>query len=56
MRCKETNLVQNWEKCHFMLREGIVLRHKISTKGIVVDRAKIEAIEKLPPLASVKGI
>ncbi|GJW52797.1 reverse transcriptase domain-containing protein [Tanacetum coccineum] len=40
-RCKETNLVLNWEKCHFMVKEGIVLRHKISGKGIKVDKAKI---------------
>ena len=43
-RCEETNLVLNWEKCHFMVREGIVLGHKISSKGIEVDRAKIEII------------
>ena len=35
--CKEINLVLNWEKCPFMVREGIVLRHRISTKGIEVD-------------------
>ena len=55
-RCEETNLVLNWEKCHFMVQEGIVLGHRISAKGIEVDRAKIEAIEKLPPPSSVKGI
>ncbi|KAG7594128.1 Ribonuclease H-like superfamily [Arabidopsis thaliana x Arabidopsis arenosa] len=33
-RCEETNLVLNWEKCHFMVREGIVLGHKISERGI----------------------
>ena len=55
-RCEETNLVLNWEKCHFMVQEGIVLGHRISARGIEVDRAKIEAIEKLPPPASVKGI
>ncbi|KAL4379175.1 hypothetical protein GQ457_02G023220 [Hibiscus cannabinus] len=33
-RCKETNLVLNWEKCHFMVDEGIVLGHKISSKGM----------------------
>ena len=55
-RCEETNLVLNWEKCHFMVQEGIVLGHRISTRGIEVDRAKIEAIEKLPPPSSVKGI
>ena len=27
--CEETNLVLNWEKCHFMLQEGIVLGHRI---------------------------
>ena len=27
MRCEETNLVLNWEKCHFMVKEGIVLGH-----------------------------
>ncbi|KAL4363212.1 hypothetical protein GQ457_04G021090 [Hibiscus cannabinus] len=42
IRCKEINLVLNWEKCHFMVDEGIVLGHKISTKGMEVDRAKIE--------------
>ena len=56
VRCKETNLVLNWEKCHFMVQEGIVLGHRISARGIEVDRAKIEAIEKLPPPSSVKGI
>ncbi|GJR80168.1 reverse transcriptase domain-containing protein [Tanacetum coccineum] len=39
-RCEDTNLVLNWEKCHFMCREGIVLGHKISKSGIEVDRAK----------------
>ena len=55
-RCEETNLVLNWEKCHFMVHEGIVLGHRISARGIEVDRVKIEAIEKLPPPSSVKGI
>ena len=45
----------NWEKCHSMVQEGIVLGHRISARGIEVDKAKIEAIEKLPPLSSVKG-
>jgi len=40
-RCTETNLILNWEKCHFMVIEGIVLGHKISAKGIEVDQAKI---------------
>ncbi|XP_019057027.1 PREDICTED: LOW QUALITY PROTEIN: uncharacterized protein LOC104805009 [Tarenaya hassleriana] len=55
-RCLQANLVLNWEKCHFMVQEGIVLGHKISDKGIEVDRAKIEVIEKLPPPHNVKVI
>ncbi|KAE8661092.1 DNA-directed RNA polymerase V subunit 5C-like [Hibiscus syriacus] len=55
-RCEEAELVLNWEKCHFMVTEGIVLGHKISHKGIESDKAKIEVIEKLPPPTSVKGI
>ena len=48
-RYVETNQVLNWEKCHFMVKEGIVLGHKVSNQGIEVDRAKIATIEKLPP-------
>nr|KYP69664.1 Transposon Ty3-I Gag-Pol polyprotein [Cajanus cajan] len=55
-RCVETNLVLNWEKCHFMVTEGIVLGHKISCRGIEVDKAKVEVIEKLPPPVNIKGI
>ncbi|KAH9802215.1 hypothetical protein KPL71_001288 [Citrus sinensis] len=53
-RCEMTNLVLNWEKCHFIVQEGIVLGHKISKDGIEVDKAKIEVIDKLPPPTSVK--
>jgi len=49
-------LVLNWEKCHFMVREGIVLGHKISARGNEVDREKIDVIKKLPPPSNVKGI
>jgi hypothetical protein len=44
-RCQGADLVLNWEKCHFMVHEGIVLGHKISEKGIQVDRVKIEVIQ-----------
>nr|GFA19059.1 reverse transcriptase domain-containing protein [Tanacetum cinerariifolium] len=54
--CEETNLVLNWEKCHFMCREGIVLGHKISKSGIGVDRAKVDVITKLPHPTTVKGV
>ncbi|GJY04700.1 reverse transcriptase domain-containing protein [Tanacetum coccineum] len=55
-RCKDTNLVLNWEKCHFMVKEGIVLGHKISKSRIEVDRAKVDVIAKLPHPNSVKGV
>ncbi|GJY37664.1 reverse transcriptase domain-containing protein [Tanacetum coccineum] len=55
-RCEETNLVLNWEKSHFMVKEGIVLGHKISRAGIEVDRAKIDVIAKLPYPTNVKGV
>ncbi|GJZ94359.1 reverse transcriptase domain-containing protein [Tanacetum coccineum] len=54
--CEDTNLVLNWEKCHFMVKEGIVLGHKISKSGIEVDKAKVDVIAKLPHPTSVKGI
>ncbi len=55
-RCEETNLVLNWEKCHFMVNEGIVLGHKISERGIEVDKSKDDAIEKMPCPKDIKGI
>ncbi|GJR93359.1 reverse transcriptase domain-containing protein [Tanacetum coccineum] len=55
-RCEETNLILNWEKCHFMVREGIVLENKVSRVGIEVDRAKIDSIVKLQPPTNVKAI
>nr|GEU74991.1 reverse transcriptase domain-containing protein [Tanacetum cinerariifolium] len=54
-RCEDTKLVLNWEKCHFMVQEGIVLGHKISKFGIEVDRAKVDVIAKLPHPTFVKG-
>nr|GFA27960.1 reverse transcriptase domain-containing protein [Tanacetum cinerariifolium] len=55
-RCEDTKLALNWEKSHFMVKEGIILGHKISKKGIEVDKAKIEVILKLPHPTTVKGI
>ncbi|XP_073309943.1 uncharacterized protein [Primulina huaijiensis] len=55
-RCEKTNIMLNWEKCHFMVQEGIVVGHKISEQGIKVDKAKVEVIKNLPPPASVKGV
>ncbi|GJY91214.1 reverse transcriptase domain-containing protein [Tanacetum coccineum] len=47
-RCEDTNLVLNWKKCHFMVKEGIVLGHKISKSGIEVDRAKVDKLTEAP--------
>jgi hypothetical protein len=55
-RCEEKHLVLSWEKCHFMVREGIVLGHQVSKRGIEVDRVKIEEIEQLSPPINMKGI
>jgi hypothetical protein len=55
-RCEEKDLVLNWEKCHFMVKEGIVLGNLVSKRGIEVDKAKIEVIEQLPPPVNIKGI
>ncbi|GJU57455.1 putative nucleotidyltransferase, ribonuclease H [Tanacetum coccineum] len=55
-RCEETNLILNWEKCYFMVKEGIVLGHKISKAGIEVDKAKVDVIASLPYPTNVKGI
>nr|GFC47195.1 reverse transcriptase domain-containing protein [Tanacetum cinerariifolium] len=55
-RCEDTKLALNWEKSHFMVKEGIILGHKISKKGIEVDKAKIEVISKLPHPTTEKGI
>ncbi|GJX80116.1 reverse transcriptase domain-containing protein [Tanacetum coccineum] len=55
-RCEDTNLCLNWEKSHFMVKEGIVLGHKISKKGIQVDKAKVDVIAKLPHPTTVKGV
>nr|GEZ56045.1 reverse transcriptase domain-containing protein [Tanacetum cinerariifolium] len=55
-RCEDTNLCLNWEKSHFMVKEGIVLGHKISKQGIEVDKAKVDVITKLPHPTTIKGI
>ncbi|GFS44395.1 hypothetical protein Acr_00g0090080 [Actinidia rufa] len=55
-RCEESNLVLNWEKCHFMVTQGIVLGHIISGKGIEVDPAKVELIQKLHAPWNVRDV
>nr|GEZ55792.1 retrovirus-related Pol polyprotein from transposon 17.6 [Tanacetum cinerariifolium] len=55
-QCEDTNLCLNWEKSHFMVKEGIILGHKISKNGIEVDKAKVNVIAKLPHPTTVNGI
>ena len=55
-RCEKTNLVLNWEKSHFMVKEGIILGHKVSKSGIEADQAKIDTITMLPPPTNVMGV
>ncbi|GJX37509.1 reverse transcriptase domain-containing protein [Tanacetum coccineum] len=53
--CEDT-ISSKWRNVHFMVKEGIVLGHKISKSGIEVDRAKVDVIAKLPHPTSVKGV
>nr|GFA36871.1 reverse transcriptase domain-containing protein [Tanacetum cinerariifolium] len=55
-RYEDTNLVLNWEKCYFMVKEGIVPGHKISKNRLEVDRAKVNVIAKLPHPTTIKGV
>nr|KYP36884.1 Retrovirus-related Pol polyprotein from transposon opus [Cajanus cajan] len=55
-RCIETNLVLNFEKCHFMVEQGIVLGHIISSRGIEVDPAKISVIAQLSYPSCVREV
>nr|GEZ35961.1 reverse transcriptase domain-containing protein [Tanacetum cinerariifolium] len=55
-QCEDTNLCLNWEKSYFMVKEGIILGHKISKNRIEVDKAKVDVIAKLPHLTTVKSI
>nr|GEV72413.1 reverse transcriptase domain-containing protein [Tanacetum cinerariifolium] len=52
--CEDTNLCLNWEKSHFMVKEGIVLGHNISRNRIEVDMTKVDVIPKLPHPTTVK--
>ncbi|GKB43794.1 ribonuclease H-like domain-containing protein, partial [Tanacetum coccineum] len=54
--CKDSHLVLNWEKCRFMVKEGIMLGQKVSSAGLEVDKAKINVISKLPPPTNIKGV
>ena len=55
-RCIEKNLILNWEKCHFIVKHGIILGHIISGKGIEADKAKVDLISNLPPPKIVREV
>ncbi|GJX27808.1 reverse transcriptase domain-containing protein [Tanacetum coccineum] len=54
--CKDAHLVLNWKKRHFMVKEGIVLGHKVYSAGLEFDKAKINVISKLPHPTNIKGV
>ena len=53
-RREEKGLVLNWEKCHFMVSQGMVLGHIVSKKGIQVDKSKNKIISNLPTQSALK--
>ncbi|GJY69915.1 putative nucleotidyltransferase, ribonuclease H [Tanacetum coccineum] len=53
-RCEESICAKLGRKSHFMVKEGIVLGHKISKSEIEVDKAKVDVIAKLPHPTTVK--
>jgi len=55
-RCIKNNLVLSYEKCHFMVSQGIILGHIISEKGIQVDLAKLNVISQLPYPSFVREV
>ena len=55
-RCEEKCLVLNWGKCHFMVTSGTILKHVMSSRGIEVDKAKIDLILNLPTSKTVKDV
>ena len=49
-------MVLSWDKSQFMVREGVVLEHLVSGKGLEVDKAKIEVIQNLPLPATLRDL
>ena len=48
-RCIEKDLVLNWEKCHFMVHQGIVLGHIISEKGLKLIKQRWSLLSNYHP-------
>ncbi|KAK7393148.1 hypothetical protein VNO78_21626 [Psophocarpus tetragonolobus] len=55
-KCIETNLVLNFEKFHFMVEQGVVLGHIISSRGIEVNPGNISIIAQLPYPSCVREV
>nr|XP_012568756.1 uncharacterized protein LOC105851695 [Cicer arietinum] len=55
-RCELVNLMLNWEKCHFMVKVGTIVRHLVSERGIEVDKENIEVKETMSPFTFVKEV
>ena len=55
-RCIETNLVLNYEKFHFMVDQGLILGHIVSSRGIEVNKSKVDLIKSLPYPTSVREV
>ena len=54
--CVRKRLVLSWEKSHFMVQERVVLEHIVSGKGLEVNKAKIEVIQNLPLMATIRDL
>ena len=54
--CVKKRLVLSWEKSYFMVREGIVLGNLVSSKGLEVDKAKVEVIQDLALPKSIREL
>ncbi|XP_020972536.1 uncharacterized protein LOC110269193 [Arachis ipaensis] len=55
-RCTKSNLVLDFEKCHFTVRQCIILGHIVSNDGISIDLAKVNVISSMPYPSSVREI
>ena len=55
-RCVKSHLILNFEKCYFMVRQGVVLGHIISREGISINKSKIDVIASLPYPAGMREV
>ena len=55
-QCIETNLVLNFEKCHFMVEHGVVLGHVVFANGLEVNKAKVKIIQSLPYPRTIREV